>query len=115
MTRLAPRLILIFGLLMGFLIPQVSAGLVGLGLVQPQTIVICTGSSIETITIDADGNPVKATEKSQHCTICCALVVAFAHHEAPKHQGEAVVAGLLEFGHASSHVATRLARAPPLA
>ena len=114
MTRLAPRLILLIGLFMGFLVPQVSAGLVGLGLVSSKTIVICTGNSLETITIDERGNPVKSSETSQHCTICHGLVAACADCYAPTHWIEMAVAGLLEFGHASSHVATRLARAPPI-
>nr|WP_321445555.1 hypothetical protein [uncultured Cohaesibacter sp.] len=115
MTRLAPRLILLIGLFMGFLVPQVSAGLVGLGLVSSQTIVICTGNSLETITIDEHGNPVKSSATSQHCTICNGLVTACTDCNAPTHMIEMAVAGLLEFGNASSHVATRLARAPPIA
>lgn len=115
MTQFAPRLILLFGLLTGFLLPQVSAGLVGLGLVPTQTIVICTGNSIETITIDADGNPVKVSEKSQHCTLGHALVTDGGIAASLPAFSDSVIAAPLQFGHAIGFVATRFARAPPFA
>lgn len=51
------------------LAPRLSAAL-GTAFGGTYTIVICTGTTLETITLDADGNPVERQEHSdQPCTL----------------------------------------------
>ncbi|RMF37420.1 MAG: DUF2946 domain-containing protein [Alphaproteobacteria bacterium] len=39
----------------------------------PRAIVICTGSGLETITLNEDGTPAKAPAKNLHCPWCAQL------------------------------------------
>lgn len=70
----ASRLVLMLVLCLGILLPKVSAvvtlALPGLF----QTIVICTGDSLQTITLGPDGSPVEMTQGDDpHCTLLADL------------------------------------------
>ncbi len=66
----ASRLVLMLVLCLGILLPKVSAAIT---LALPglfRTIVICTGDSLQTITLGPDGSPVEMSQgDDQHCTL----------------------------------------------
>ncbi|NIY80234.1 MAG: hypothetical protein HWE33_12485 [Rhodobacteraceae bacterium] len=65
------RLFLFLALMLGIVGPKSSALLAQLGLIHTQVIVICTGDGLQTITLDADGNPIEHEDaKSQPCPLC---------------------------------------------
>ncbi|WP_434286432.1 hypothetical protein [Celeribacter sp. SCSIO 80788] len=64
------RPLLLLALLLGIVGPRSSALLAELGLIRTQVIVICTGDGLQTITLDADGNPIEHKDaKSQPCPL----------------------------------------------
>lgn len=51
---------LLIGVMLGIVGPKSSALMAELGLIDARVIVICTGNGLETILLDANGNPVNA-------------------------------------------------------
>ncbi|MEG3661620.1 DUF2946 family protein [Celeribacter halophilus] len=65
------RIFLLLGVMLGIVGPKSSALMAQLGLINARTIVICTGDGLQTITLDANGNPVEHQEtRSQPCPLC---------------------------------------------
>ncbi|MFU1477543.1 hypothetical protein ACM25N_07490 [Roseovarius sp. C7] len=74
MIRTVLRLLLLVALLTGVTLPKATAVLASLGLSHSQTIVICTGEGLRTITLSADGTPVEQPETEAHdCLLVQAL------------------------------------------
>lgn len=60
------RILLVVMLALGILAPRVSAVAMDLMPGQFQTIVICAGYEMQTIVIDAEGNPVEIADAESH-------------------------------------------------
>ncbi len=52
------RLCLLLGVILGVVLPKTSAALAGAGMIQTDTVVICTGHGLQEIQIGRDGQPV---------------------------------------------------------
>jgi hypothetical protein len=77
------RLLLVLTLTLGILAPRVSAIAMDMLPGQFQTIVICTGFEMQTIVIDAEGNPVKITDTETHECVFKDGALALAIPETP--------------------------------
>ncbi|EYD72210.1 hypothetical protein [Limimaricola hongkongensis] len=75
------QLLVLIGVVLGVTLPQSSAALSAIRLIDARTVVICTGHGIEAITLDADGNPVEAGAKLPHH---CLLVDAVGTAQPPR-------------------------------
>lgn len=63
------RILMLYALVFGILAPKMSAVIVQL-VPGIQTLVICTGNGLVTLTIDADGEPVEMPRAEvDHCTM----------------------------------------------
>jgi hypothetical protein len=62
------RSALIVLIVLGLLLPRMSAAI---ALVAPggEVVVICTGTGLQTLIIDADGNPVPVSMHADHCLL----------------------------------------------
>ncbi len=69
MTGLVTRYLIIALLTLGIVLPQASAALAGLGLLDGRLIVICTGDGLRTIRINDDGEPVETAQKVDLCAL----------------------------------------------
>lgn len=77
------RLLLVVTLTLGILAPRVSAVAMEMLPGQFQTIVICAGFEMQTIVIDAEGNPVEITDAEAHKCVFKDGAVALAAPETP--------------------------------
>ncbi|WP_339854031.1 DUF2946 family protein [Roseovarius nubinhibens] len=118
MIRTVLRLLILVTLLTGVTLPKATAALASLGLSGSQTIVICTGEGLRTITLSADGTPVEQPETQDHD---CLLVQAIAPPPTalPERPQPLVIARLSALAAATTHARARPlfdapARAPPL-
>ncbi len=78
MCRCGIRGLLVTFLIAGLLIPRMSAVIADV-IPGIQTMVICTGEGLITLTIGADGQPVEAVETEPHpCVMSEVLTLAYA-------------------------------------
>jgi glyoxylase-like metal-dependent hydrolase (beta-lactamase superfamily II) len=77
-----PRVVLVGLIILGLLMPRVSAVVAS---VAPgvQTIVICTGAGLQTIQIGEDGKPVAVSHQVDHCVLTHAADTAGRVEPAP--------------------------------
>jgi hypothetical protein len=110
-----PRLVLVALLILGLLMPRISA--VAASVVPGVSmVVICTGQGVITLRIDENGNPVPLADHSDHCLLAHAADTAPRMEGAPVHArvAEAVPRPTGDLIRAESHRATRPPpRAPP--
>ncbi|KGK78795.1 hypothetical protein PM03_12385 [Thalassobacter stenotrophicus] len=79
----ALRLLLVLTITLGILAPRASAIAMELMPGQFQTIVICSGFEMQTIVIDAEGQPVEVADTEAHKCVFKDAVVAIAVPETP--------------------------------
>ncbi len=69
MIRSIARFLLLLSLTFGFLLPKMGAVLVEI-VPGIHTAVLCTGTELVILTLDANGDPIELPEiKAQHCTL----------------------------------------------
>ncbi len=69
MVRSLLRILLLLGVLTGIVLPNSSVALAQLGLLDGRIMVICTGHSLRTIVLDADGQPVESRRTEAPCLL----------------------------------------------
>lgn len=70
------RLFLLLGVILGITLPKSTAALAELGLIDARVIVICTGTTLETLVLDAEGNPVRVDHAAHPCLLAHAADTA---------------------------------------
>ncbi len=69
MNRVLSRYLILALVALGIVVPQASAALAGLGLVDDRIMVICTGDGLRTVRINANGDPVEISEDAEFCAL----------------------------------------------
>ena len=82
MIRSLLRILLLLGVLTGVVLPNSSVALAQMGLLDGRIMVICTGHSLRTIVLDADGRPVNSRQTDAPCLLAhgCAPAATLAPH-----------------------------------
>ncbi len=78
MIRAVSRYLILAVLTLGILLPQASAVMAGLGLVDGRVVVICTGDGLRTLRIDDTGVPVEISQEAELCALVHALDISGA-------------------------------------
>lgn len=113
------RILLIFALCLGVVLPKVGSAVQMLVLGELQTVVLCTGDGIVTIRIDAEGNPVEdVSDEAVPCVLGNILITEsdpLTHWQAVA-RSYVLITGLRETSTRVDppYLRKRPARAPPV-